>query len=96
MENYLTEARLIALSAGQSKSGKSWYKAVFKRHLPDGTPVVSEFWLSERIGNKMKRLGLLEDCDVLIACGFDDFFRFQITDILPLEGVKDDEVIDLD
>lgn len=96
MKSYLTKALLVALSSGQGKMGKTWYKAVFKKRLPDGSPVVSEFWLPEHVGEKMKKYGLLEDCNVLIACGFDNFFRFQILDVLPEDDDNTNEVIDLD
>lgn len=82
--NYWQQVRLVALSGGE-KNGKKWYRGTFKGHLPDGSPTLTELWLSPAVGDKMKSMGLIEDCDIMVACGLDDFLRLQIVDVLPAD-----------
>lgn len=80
--------RLVALSSGVgAKSGKQWYKALLKSHTKtkDGSPIYAELWITPEVGDECKRLGLVEDVDVIVEAGLDDFLRFQITQILPAE-----------
>lgn len=81
--------RLIALSSVTSKkTGKVWYRAILRSYTPDGSPVCKEFWLSQNVGDECKRLGIVEDVDVIVEAGLDEFLRFEITRITPaLEGV---------
>ena len=82
--NYWQQVRLVALSGGE-KNGRKWYRGTFKGHLPDGSPTLTELWLLPDVGDKLKALGLIEDCDLLVACGLDDFLRFQIVDVMPAD-----------
>lgn len=86
--NYWNQVRLVALSGGE-KNGRKWYRATIKGHLADGSPTLTDLWLLPEVGDKMKALGLIEDCDILVACGLDDFLRFQIVDVLPVEETEE-------
>lgn len=83
------KVRLIALSSGKSKTGKTWYRATFKSNLEDGTPIVADFWLPTEVGEEAKKNGLLEDVDVIVECGMDSHLRLVITGIYSLnEGIE--------
>lgn len=86
--------RLVALSRLKSKkTGDDLYRVSLKKSSPDGLPRTAEFWLDKSIGEECIRLGLIEDVDVRVVAGFDEFLRLAIVQILPAES---DEELALD
>lgn len=84
----MTKVRLIALMNGVGKSGKPWYRVILKGQSQNG-PIVQEYWLDEQVGRAAVKNGLVDDCDVYIACGLDSYLRPSITEI----SAVDDEVL---
>ena len=75
MNNFI----LVALVSGKRKDGSgSWYRASLKGHNSQGHPVVRDFYLSEEVGEKLVKDGILEDCPVNVSFGFDEYMRPSI------------------
>lgn len=73
---------LVCLIFGTKKNGNGrWYKAQFKGHNSDGNPITAEYFLSEEVGEKMVREGLIEDIMVRVSFGFDDYLRPAIVSV---------------
>lgn len=81
--------KLIALNGGVSKAGKKYYRATFKSKTPSGEPVIASFFLNEAVGDSCRAKGLLEDVDVVVEAGMDDFLRLAITNIIPADEVDE-------
>ena len=77
----MTQARLVALTVGEKKTGGKWYKATLKVRNSKGIPQVQDFFLSPEVGASAERAGLIEDVDVNIDLGFDDYMRTCITSL---------------
>jgi hypothetical protein len=75
------KVKLIALSSGTSKKGNKYYRGVFKTKLSDGNPVIREYFLPVSVGDECKRNGILEDVDVMIEAGFNEFLGLEIQSI---------------
>lgn len=82
--------RMVALSRLKSrKTGDDLYRVSLKKHSADGLPRMAEFWIDKSVGEECLRMGLIEDVDVYIEAGLDEFMRLTITKILPAEDVLD-------
>ncbi len=94
---YKEVIRLVALSRLKSrKTGDDLYRASLKKHSSDGLPRIAEFWLSKNVGEKCIREGLIEDVDVYVEAGLDEFMRLGITNIERAdEELGSDDQIDL-
>lgn len=78
--------RLVALSSGVSKkTGKVYYRALFMRHLPSGEPVVKETFINSAVGDACRAQGLIENVDVELQIGLNQYLNFEIVGILPAE-----------
>ena len=75
------KVKLIALSSGTSKKGNKYYRGGFKTKLSDGNPVIREYFLPVSVGDECKRNGILEDVDVMIEAGFNEFLGLEIQSI---------------
>jgi hypothetical protein len=84
------KVKLIALSSGTSKKGNKYYRGVFKTKLPDGNPVIREYFLPVSVGDECKKNGILEDVEVVIKAGFNEFLGLEIQSI---KLADDEEVI---
>lgn len=87
--------RLVALSRLKSrKTGDDLYRASLKKRSTDGLPRIAEFWIDKAVGEKCVRDGLIEDVDVYIEAGLDEFMRLTITNIVRADEVlePDDEI----
>lgn len=82
----MRKLRLLALESGiSSKSGKAWYKALFRGKTKEGASVTKEFWLSEEVGKSALSQGLKEDMDVYVECGLNDYLSPEIQEIQAVE-----------
>ena len=84
----MKKAHMVALTSGTGKSGKPWYRAILKARTENG-PVIQDFWLSEEVGRSAMKAGLLEDCEVLVACELDKYLRPAISDIRSADEEED-------
>lgn len=80
---------LVALMSGQGKAGKPWYRAILKTKTSDGSSIVREHWLDEKVAKATIQAGLTDDCEVSVTCGLDEYLRPTITGISSV----DDEVL---
>lgn len=89
--------RLVALSRLKSrKTGDDLYRVSLKKRSTDGLPRIAEFWLSKAVGEQCIREGLIEDVDVYVEAGLDEFMRLGITNIERAdEELGSDDQIDL-
>lgn len=94
---YKDFVRLVALSRLKSKkTGDDLYRVLLKKCSTDGLPRIGEFWLSKEVGEKCIREGLIEDVDVYVEAGLDEFMRLAITNIERAdEELDSDDQIDL-
>lgn len=83
--------RLVALTSGEGKNG-NWYRVILKKIGKNGKPVVNDFWLTESVGRAAIEEGLIDDVDVFVTAGFDEFLRFQIVEIRAAHGIGGDEL----
>ena len=73
---------LVALMSWKKKDGEgSWYRALLKGHNSQGKPVTGEFFLSEEVGEKAVKDGLVEDCPVNVTFDFNDYMKPVIVSI---------------
>lgn len=83
----MKDLRLVALVSGNRKDGSGkWFRATLKGHNKDGLPVVNDFYLSQEVGEKAVRDGIVEDCNVNVSLHFDDYMRPEICDITKATG----------
>lgn len=75
------KVRLIALSSGVSKKGNKYYRVVFKTKSSDGTPIIREYFIPVSVGDECKKQGILEDVDVIVEAGFNEFLGLEIQSI---------------
>lgn len=76
--------RLIALESGRKKDGGSWYKATFRKRSSSGKLAVETFWLLADVGARMIQLDLIEDVDVCVTLGFNEYLKPEITAVEPV------------
>lgn len=81
--------RLVALSSGISKKGNKFYLGLFKAKLPDGNPVTREYFLPVSVGDECKKNGILEDIDVEVEAGFNEFLGLEIQKIKLADSGKE-------
>lgn len=73
--------RLVALIQGTTKDGKKWSKISVKKRTIDGNPVLKDFYIDPNIAHKMAMERLVEDVDITVELGFDDYLRPTITGV---------------
>lgn len=83
--------RLVALMCGTNKNGGTWYRVALKQRRKGESPLMREFWLTEEVARAAINRGLIEDVDVVVSAGLDEFLRLDIIDIRPanMEGEVD-------
>lgn len=84
----MTIVRLVALTMGKKKDGGNWYKSTFKSKNSNGFPIVQDYFLPESVGEAAIKNGLIEDVDVNVDFGFDDYMRIGITSITKATTTK--------
>ena len=74
------KTKLICLISGTKKNGRGkWYKASLLGHNDEGMPITADFFLPEEVGEKLIKDKLIEDVDVDVTLGFDNYLRPTIT-----------------
>lgn len=82
--------RLVMLTTGtSSKTGRPWAKVYLKGHDSTGRPIGNELYISPEIADALIKANAIEDVDVTLEGGLDDFMRPCITAIKPV-AKKDD------
>ena len=72
----MKDVTLVALMSWKKKDGTgNWYRALFKGHNSQGSPVTAEFFLPEEVGEKAVKEGITEDCHVNVTFDFDDYMK---------------------
>lgn len=83
--------RLVALSKFSNKNGKQFFKVMLKKKNSDGIPVLKEFFLPVDVGDYCCEHNLVEDLDVRVELGFDEYMRPGIIGIFPIS--KEEEIL---
>lgn len=79
--------RLLAVQTGISaKSGKRYGKVTLRGKRTDGTSVVADFWLTEKVTNQLIEDGIQEDSWVSVEMQLDENLRPTITAIYLEKG----------
>lgn len=86
---------LVCLVSGTKKNGNgNWFKAQFKGHTVDGKPVTADYFLSNEVGEKMVKEGLIEDVMVNVSFDFDDFLRPTIVSVVKATTATQNKAVD--
>lgn len=82
--------RLVGLQHNPKKDGSGeWYLATLKKHdSKTGQPKTKDFFLESKVGAEAVSQGLIEDVDVMVELGFDDFFNATITSMTKATTTK--------
>lgn len=79
--------RLLAVQTGISaKSGKRYGKVTLRGKRTDGTSVVADFWLTEKVTNQLITDGIEEDSWVSVDMELDENLRPTISGIFLEKG----------
>lgn len=89
--------KLVMLTTGtSSKTGKRWAKIYLKSRNSAGLPIGNELYISPEIADELIKAGAIEDVDVTVNGGLDDYMRPCITEVNPVKATTDSAETDSD
>lgn len=86
---------LLGVEAGVSKTGRPWAKCFLKGHTKDGKTKCAEIYIPYEVAQRLIANGTIEDINVTISGGLDDFMRPCVTNVEPVIDLFREERNDL-
>lgn len=75
---------LLNVEAGVSKTGRPWAKALLKGYTDDGKSKYGEIYIPYNVAQRLITNGTIEDINVTITGGLDEYMRPCVTDLEPV------------